>query len=140
MPERFEFNFFSYDKGTRMRASCGTPRDVPHAGYEPSRHLFIWCFGALCETHGVAPRTLNSYFALRDKLRMSFPDSPHRAAETHAQVTSPHGTCSQQRVRNLCITGRWRAGEIKALFGRMILSCNYFNFFLSLSNIFRLFI
>ena len=31
-----------------------------------------WCFGALYSTHIVAPRTLNSYGVIRDKLRMVF--------------------------------------------------------------------
>ena len=40
----------------------------------------LWCFGALYQTHIVAPRTPKSYLALRDqlidKLRMSPPDAP----------------------------------------------------------------
>ena len=39
------------------------------------------CVGALYSTHIVAPRTPNYFFALRDKLRMSSPDTPHSAAE-----------------------------------------------------------
>ena len=31
----------------------------------------LWCFGALYSTRIVAPRTPNSYGAIRDKLRMS---------------------------------------------------------------------
>ena len=45
----------------------------PFSSDSRSRCLVLWCFGALYETHTVAPRTPSFYVVIRDKLRVSSP-------------------------------------------------------------------
>ena len=49
-----------------------------------------WCFNALYQTHIVAPRTPNSYLALRDTLQMS------SVAQTEVPFPGNHGVLSPQ--------------------------------------------
>jgi len=57
--------------------------------------LALWCFGALYETHIVAPRTPNSYGVIHDKLRMGSLTGAIAHPDTHRpRVLRYRGTSS----------------------------------------------